>query len=679
VESEDRCRSCEVPAVTPQRNVPDHSATDLLEQVNASGANVLLLTQTYCTSEYESYWRQDPRLYQVFSRKLASAGHPTKAYELAREGLGDHPGDRRLAYLCAFALARGGNVSKAAETLAPLLADPEVAKDAGLHCDVLSLQGRLAKDRCLRACDPAAKQRWAADAARSYERAYLVAREAFPAINAATMSLIANEPEKARALARVAVAEAESELNRPKRAQDYWLLATLGEANLILEQPAAAASWYQRAVHSAAGTIGDIASMRRNLRLLEQRIPVPDEIRAVFNIGAVVVAAGHMIDHPQRLARGKPPRFPADPELERLVGAAIHDELDRLQATVGYCSVACGTDILFAEKLLERGGELHVVLPFALEDFYQTSVDYGVAEFAGWRRRCDAVLAAAAEIHHATKESFLGDHVLFELVNDFAQGLAVIRAGQLAVEPHALAVVDRASTRAVGGTIHFIEGWRAAGRQAHTIDLAALRCQLSAPASLPTSPPVSPAGAGEPSAGKREVKAMLFGDVKNFSKLREDLAPSFFVHFLNEVADVLRKAKRPPVFCNTWGDGLYAVFDGVVDAADFALGVLERIGQVVWAQFGLPADTTVRIGVHAGPVYRQQDPIIQRENFFGSHVNRAARIEPVTIPGCVYASEQFAALLAIQPDHDFVCEYIGVEQLAKGYDRTPLYRLTRGE
>jgi hypothetical protein len=42
-----------------------------------------------------------------------------------------------------------------------------------------------------------------------------------------------------------------------------------------------------------------------------------------------------------------------------------------------------------------------------------------------------------------------------------------------------------------------------------------------------------------------------------------------------------------------------------------------------------------------------------------------------------YTSEQFAALLALEPGQDFVCEYIGVESLAKEYDRCPLYRLAR--
>jgi class 3 adenylate cyclase len=71
------------------------------------------------------------------------------------------------------------------------------------------------------------------------------------------------------------------------------------------------------------------------------------------------------------------------------------------------------------------------------------------------------------------------------------------------------------------------------------------------------------------------------------------------------------------------------------------------------------------------------DPIIGRENVFGSQVNRAARIEPVTTPGCAFASEQFSAMLAAEDGHIFTTEYVGIEELAKGYDRCPLYLLGR--
>jgi class 3 adenylate cyclase len=170
---------------------------------------------------------------------------------------------------------------------------------------------------------------------------------------------------------------------------------------------------------------------------------------------------------------------------------------------------------------------------------------------------------------------------------------------------------------------------------------------------------------------------MLFADVKNFSKLGEALSPAFLIRFLNIVADVMRLSRTQPTFCNTWGDGLFLVFDTVVACAEFATRLLERMARVNWEKAGLPADIAVRMGLHAGPVYRQRDPIIDQVNFFGTHVNRAARIEPVATPGCAFTSEQFAAALMVASGHNFVCEYVGVENLAKDYDRCPLYRLSR--
>ena len=161
------------------------------------------------------------------------------------------------------------------------------------------------------------------------------------------------------------------------------------------------------------------------------------------------------------------------------------------------------------------------------------------------------------------------------------------------------------------------------------------------------------------------------------SKLRDDQAPIFFVLFLNKVAELIEQVRVKPVFQNTWGDGLYLVFDAPRDCAEFALSLLDAVSKIRFEDFGLPKELTVRIGIHTGPVYRKSDPIIGRDNFFGSHVNRTARIEPVTIPGCVYGSEQIAAVLAVGGGEKFVCEFVGVEKLAKNYDRCPLFQLSR--
>ena len=60
-----------------------------------------------------------------------------------------------------------------------------------------------------------------------------------------------------------------------------------------------------------------------------------------------------------------------------------------------------------------------------------------------------------------------------------------------------------------------------------------------------------------------------------------------------------------------------------------------------------------------------------------SSVTKAARIEPVTPPGMVYASEALAASLAATGQLDYALEYVGRLALAKSYGESRIYRLDR--
>jgi class 3 adenylate cyclase len=62
----------------------------------------------------------------------------------------------------------------------------------------------------------------------------------------------------------------------------------------------------------------------------------------------------------------------------------------------------------------------------------------------------------------------------------------------------------------------------------------------------------------------------------------------------------------------------------------------------------------------------------------GSHVNRTARIEPVTPPGQVYGSYAFVALAHRQAPGRFSCDYVGRIPLAKGFGEFPMYRVRGG-
>jgi hypothetical protein len=63
---------------------------------------------------------------------------------------------------------------------------------------------------------------------------------------------------------------------------------------------------------------------------------------------------------------------------------------------VGYSSAACGSDILFLEAMLDRRGEVVVVLPYEREQFIRDSVT--VIPDSKWRTRFERVLEHATRV-----------------------------------------------------------------------------------------------------------------------------------------------------------------------------------------------------------------------------------------------------------------------------------------
>jgi class 3 adenylate cyclase len=139
--------------------------------------------------------------------------------------------------------------------------------------------------------------------------------------------------------------------------------------------------------------------------------------------------------------------------------------------------------------------------------------------------------------------------------------------------------------------------------------------------------------------------------------------------------DLITDSPHKPLLSNTWGDALYGVFASVQDAGNFALELRDRICATNWEAKGLPRDINLRISLHAGPVYYCQTSCFGELRYFGSHVVRAARIEPITPSGQVYASQQFAALAASQRLRGFACEYVGQIPLPKSNLVVPLFRV----
>ncbi len=146
---------------------------------------------------------------------------------------------------------------------------------------------------------------------------------------------------------------------------------------------------------------------------------------------------------------------------------------------------------------------------------------------------------------------------------------------------------------------------------------------------------------------------------------------------MRPIAGILDRYGDALLARNTWGDGVFLVFRDARSAAACALDVQEEIHGLDPSELGLPLGLGLRMGGHAGPVFEVIDPVLKQPAFLGSHITRTARIEPVTPEGEVYVTEQFAALLALEPGSDLRCEYVGHMPTAKGYGSLRMYVLKR--
>ncbi len=270
-------------------------------------------------------------------------GAPWDACDVFREAVAAHPHDGALLYLGALAHARAGAASEAHALLdraqAAATSEPERL------ADILSLRGRLWKDRLHRGPDATGRRDDRTPRARRLSRGLGVAHDPYPGINAATLSMLLGERAAARSLAL----EIEGRFAAQTAPPTCWDHATAGEAHLLLGQLDAARASYAAACALATGDAGTVATMRRQVHLLSRVLPEAADVLDLLPAASVLAFAGHMID-----ARDRPvPRFPA--ALEPAVAAAIRAHLARAHQPIVYASAACGADLLCIEAALDAG------------------------------------------------------------------------------------------------------------------------------------------------------------------------------------------------------------------------------------------------------------------------------------------------------------------------------------
>ncbi|MGA2535030.1 MAG: adenylate/guanylate cyclase domain-containing protein [Terracidiphilus sp.] len=578
-----------------------------------------------------------------------------RSYDLAVEAIALWPEEMRFAHLAVLSLANAGASDLALEKYAAF------GLDRSTELDARTLLARLKKDQGF-ATSGTLRLKLLREARAIYENAYAISvangdpGAYYPGINSAALALWTGDSDSARRIARKVLDGLEATAGEFDAENHYWLRVTALEAHLILDQPEQARSIAEEVLAAGAAHCAQVATTCRQLRRVAEAKGISPEFLRGFTPQTIIHFTGHIIAAPKRQGRFEVRR-------EKEVYRKIEELFQAENVGSGYGSLAAGADILFAEALLARGAALHVILPFPIPEFLEQSVRSAGESWIGRFHDC---LAAATTVRYATEDNLLEDEVLFRYTSQLGMGLAVLAARHLQAPLMQFAVWDGEAKGGASGTVSDMKAWSEAKFPQRVI-LCGDRTEADDLSNF--NPPESTED------GHRTIRAMMFGDVHGFSKLNDRELPRFATQIIGQMGTVVRTYRDDTAFVNTWGDGIFAVFADVGKAAAWALQMQQAMRSVDLASVGLPAHLELRLGGHLGPAYELPDPVLERLNYYGVHVNRASRIEPVAPPGCVYVTETFAAVLALKCPTEFACDYVGYTEMAKAYGRLRIFLL----
>lgn len=542
---------------------------------------------------------------------LINQGRYFEARSLAQAAL---PTDDRLRLkqLLALAVSKAGVPKAAAEILEPVYRlhaeDPETA----------GIMGSIYKEIFRKDQDT----RYALQSRDTYLNNFTRTKNYYTGINAATMSAIAGQVAKGREIA----AEVIRQIGIPPA--DFWQQVTLAEAYLLTKERDKAVDAYLEAKKLAGTDWGKVSSVYNQLWMLNHYVPVPKEIIRVFHPPGVASFIGHMIDHPTR----PEPRFP--PLIENQVRDAIAGAINTLNAKIGFCSLACGSDILFAECMAAAGGELNIWLPFAKEDFIEASVRFGGGN---WLERFER-LASRFPINYITHEPYAGHDDLFTFQNRVIFGSAVIRGAMNHTEPTLITVLSETDLkRKEGGTRDTLTLWPFPTRHINinpdnyyspsSVPVSASKIKVARPVYPPLDRPVLygvVADLPALSAGEQE---------KIWADLSEELDLPILAPVTFEVGSVL-----------------IVSFRSILGAMDLAKVILREIRSHFLSD-------KLRLSLYASPAHLETDG--KEKRIAGESKKKIQELHALLPTGAVYAFARFSSALSLDVNH-YSLDHAGV-------------------
>jgi hypothetical protein len=517
----------------------------------------------------------------------------------------------RSKQLYALAMSKCGVPEAAMQFLEPIYKqfpdDPETA----------GILGGIYKAIFIKTKD----QRYAILSKDTYLKNFTATKSYYTGINAATMSAISGQSSQAKQIA----GELTNLLNAAST--DFWEVATLAEAQFLLKDRVKAKENYLLARNLVGTDWGKVNSIYNQLWLLNHYMAVSNDVLKIFKPPVITAFVGHMIDHPSRTQS----RFPAS--IEHNIKEALRNTIVSLNAKIGYCSLACGGDILFAEAMVETGGELNLFLPFATSDFIDISV-----RFAGeqWVQRFEA-LTKRFPVTYVTHENYEGYNDLFHLQSGVIFGATALRGHATHTKPHLITVMSGLDLkRKEGGTLDTLSFWRHRDSIVN-VNPDNFNVVSSTGNSTPAPTPVV----------EKTNRPVLYQLMADFPKLSTEEKEKIW-KLLHEKVE----AQSPMATACLWdGNTLQAAYrniNGTLQLCHFILDATEHYNK----------KESARISLHVGPAYIDETKNTMGKKMEGREVSLLVQMHNNSTPGGMYASTNYAMELALDLEK-YALDYAG--------------------
>ena len=553
--------------------------------------------------------------------KLIHQGHYFEARSLATTALSESD-DLRVKQLNALAISKSGGALAAKDYLEPIYKqhpdDPETAGILG------GIYKELFKN--------SQETKYAILSRDTYHQNFIATGNYYTGINAATMSIIAGKAVKGKEIAGELITKLSEE------STDFWEVATLAEAHLLKRDKAKAMSLYFQLIQQAGDDWGKVNSVFNQLWLLNHYLPVPSEILKAFSPPTIVGFVGHMVDRKDRII----PRFPEAIELK--VKNGILNAIKTLNAKIGYCSLACGSDILFAEAMAETNAQVTIYLPFNTQDFVETSV-----AFAGehWIKRFDNLIKKYP-VKVMTSERFDGNSELFSFHGRVLLGTSLLKSQMLHADAGLITVQSiRDQEGKEGGTRDMIKTWPFPNKiiNINPDDLySSTRLVVK----------IEAQAVSEFSAKVKPVRFLL-------QTLIQGIKPEEMEQIIKHITKSDPPILEVPEYIINEGKSFLTVFTSARGAFDFGQLILRSV-----------KPQNVQLSLHAGPIAIDHQE--SQQNITGTTITEINAISSHALPGLVYCSEQLAALLVMERQ-DLLFHPVGRIDLGHEWKEMEIYTI----